>query len=88
MTDPRRIFAHRTNQDGTYDSICTVCFSTVSTQQLEADLEKGEREHVCHVGSDLTHVSNILHFIEQYRYLRHEPAQKLQPKSAHIRRVR
>lgn len=40
-------FAHRHNQDGTFDSICKTCFMTIMTAGLEADLQIGEKEHVC-----------------------------------------
>jgi hypothetical protein len=40
-------FAHRANPDGTFDSICTACFATISRQECEADLEQFERSHTC-----------------------------------------
>lgn len=60
-------FAHRPNPDGTHDSICTVCFRTVSSRQVEADLEQFEREHACPEIPDTTYTSNVLHFIDRYR---------------------
>lgn len=40
-------FVHRTNTDGTLDSICSHCFTTVATKQWESDLETAEGKHVC-----------------------------------------
>jgi hypothetical protein len=40
-------FPHRLNRNGSYDSICTTCLATVSTQLREADLVAAEEEHVC-----------------------------------------
>lgn len=40
-------FAHRTNRDGTTDSICRYCFATVCTSTWETDLTQAERNHVC-----------------------------------------
>jgi len=40
-------FAHRANPDGTFDSICCVCFATVATLDTDTDLARVERQHVC-----------------------------------------
>jgi hypothetical protein len=40
-------YAHRYNLNGTTDSICKECFSTIATAIWEADLERAERTHVC-----------------------------------------
>jgi hypothetical protein len=40
-------FPHRQNSDGTYDSICIVCFATVGSGECEGELERIERNHVC-----------------------------------------
>ena len=40
-------FAHRTNQDGTIDSICKTCFATVGTAAEADDLKVIEHEHIC-----------------------------------------
>jgi|HubBroStandDraft_1064217.scaffolds.fasta_scaffold2404279_1 hypothetical protein len=45
--DPRPVFPHRHNPDGTIDSICTRCFATVATEARESDLKKAEDAHVC-----------------------------------------
>jgi hypothetical protein len=38
---------HRVNEDGSFDSICTVCYQTIATQNCEADLIKDEVKHTC-----------------------------------------
>jgi hypothetical protein len=40
-------FPHRQNPNGTYDSICIVCFATVGSGECEDELEPIERSHVC-----------------------------------------
>lgn len=40
-------FPHRRNPDGTFDSICTHCFTTIATTTAEAELEGAERAHTC-----------------------------------------
>lgn len=40
-------FVHRSNRNGTTDSICRECFVTVATSIWEADLDRSERAHVC-----------------------------------------
>jgi hypothetical protein len=42
-----RSFPHRTNPDGTFDSICPKCFVTVANAIHEMDLARFERCHVC-----------------------------------------
>jgi len=43
----RLTFAHRTNRDGTIDSICKECFVTVATAMWESELDQPEHTHVC-----------------------------------------
>lgn len=43
----QELFPHRDNCDGTFDSICPVCFRTVAKKKSESDLQAVEREHVC-----------------------------------------
>jgi len=43
---PRK-FLHRTNRDGSYDSICPLCVATVATSADEDGLLVHERKHVC-----------------------------------------
>jgi hypothetical protein len=38
---------HRTNPNGTIDSICPRCYATIGTSTWEFELEKLEAEHVC-----------------------------------------
>jgi hypothetical protein len=40
-------FPHRTNGDGTTDSICPHCFRTIGISTYEADLDAIEASHVC-----------------------------------------
>lgn len=56
----RLTFAHRNNPDGTTDSICRQCFTTVFTSIWEAELERAERDHVCDPAT--------LHQWRQYKY--------------------
>jgi hypothetical protein len=43
----RITYPHRHNQDGSFDSICTICFTTVATEENEAKLRLYEMAHVC-----------------------------------------
>jgi hypothetical protein len=38
---------HRKNRDGSYDSICLVCFATIASARREEDLRGPEKSHVC-----------------------------------------
>jgi hypothetical protein len=40
-------FSHRCNQNGTFDSICTVCFLTSGHCSTEYELRLLEANHVC-----------------------------------------
>jgi hypothetical protein len=40
-------FPHRENPDGTFDSICPVCFLTVARRREEMQLREIELRHVC-----------------------------------------
>ena len=40
-------FIHRSNQDGTFDAICTRCFRTVTTQSGRDELAGFEDSHRC-----------------------------------------
>lgn len=40
-------FPHRMNNDGTTDSICPKCFTTVGCSTWEADLDRMEAAHIC-----------------------------------------
>jgi hypothetical protein len=41
------IFRHRLNADNAFDSICSSCLQTVSTERNEADLFQHEQDHEC-----------------------------------------
>ena len=43
----RARFFHRSNPDGSFDSICYLCLAIVAARQRELDLEQFERLHVC-----------------------------------------
>jgi hypothetical protein len=44
-------FTHRENEDLTWDSICTVCFGTITTKDSESELVGVEAAHLCaHLG--------------------------------------
>ena len=40
-------FAHRSNPDKSIDSICTACFQTIASEDLEGKLLAHEESHVC-----------------------------------------
>ena len=40
-------FGHRANDDGTIDSICSQCFTTIASSSHESDLERCERSNSC-----------------------------------------
>jgi hypothetical protein len=51
----RRIFPHKRNVDGTIESICGECFSTVASAGAERELQVAENAHVC-IGLKLSKV--------------------------------
>ena len=44
-------YPHRHNIDGSFDSICLTCRSTVATSKSEVELVVFEKAHVCDAGS-------------------------------------
>ena len=42
-----QLFTHRRNSDGTVDSICRQCLTTVAIEYVEPMLTQREREHIC-----------------------------------------
>ena len=40
-------FPHRTNPDGTIDSICPHCYVTIGTAEWDSDLAAMEAAHLC-----------------------------------------
>jgi hypothetical protein len=53
----RRPFPHKPNIDGSFDSICSRCFTTIDSQKKEIELKAAEDAHICG-GLNLR---NILH---------------------------
>lgn len=47
MTFDSSLFAHRLNEDGSYDSICRVCFAAVVRSKPESELAQYEETHDC-----------------------------------------
>ena len=47
MATNATFFPHRLRLDGTYDSICTGCFRTIGTSEIEAELLEAEKSHIC-----------------------------------------
>jgi hypothetical protein len=65
---PNSSYKHRTNKDGTFDSICLCCYRTIATAHDESLLETAESGHQCKEAD-----------LERYLYLRaiassHRPA--------------
>ena len=42
-----RKYPHRTNPNGTIDSVCPDCLITIATSTWEAELEYAEASHIC-----------------------------------------
>jgi hypothetical protein len=40
-------FPHRLNRDGSYDSICLACLTTVANSREVANLDIADQNHVC-----------------------------------------
>jgi hypothetical protein len=55
----RATFPHRHNANGSYDSICTVCYTTVASVRQEYELAAAESMHKCDPA--------ILYQLSQYR---------------------
>jgi hypothetical protein len=47
ISNGTQFFTHRKNADGSVDSICRQCLTTVAIEHLETRLTQREREHVC-----------------------------------------
>jgi hypothetical protein len=41
------LYAHRRKEDGSYDSMCLACLTTISSRESEAALSREEEDHVC-----------------------------------------
>ena len=42
-------FVHRKNPNGSFDSICLLCYRTVSNELYEDELSDAESVHACHL---------------------------------------
>ena len=62
-------FPHRTNYDGTIDSICPRCYITVGSSTRESDLKRMERAHVCNPAL-------LKHYREQSQPAKKPPSQQ------------
>jgi hypothetical protein len=40
-------YPHKRNEDGSFNSICLVCFRTVASNMTEDELVQEEKKHVC-----------------------------------------
>ncbi len=47
MKKPQKPHPHRHNSDGSFDSICSVCYRTIASKATEGELLAAEDEHVC-----------------------------------------
>jgi hypothetical protein len=47
MSVKSTLYPHRRNEDGSYDSICTTCYTTVASSWSEAALAEHESAHTC-----------------------------------------
>jgi hypothetical protein len=47
MAEAARIFRHRLNLDGDFDSVCPDCLLTISSEPLEINLRALEINHHC-----------------------------------------
>jgi hypothetical protein len=47
MATGSAFYAHRRNEDGTYDSICRDCFLAIARGKTESELAISEKSHVC-----------------------------------------
>jgi hypothetical protein len=41
------LYPHRHNKDGSFDSICPICFATVVFGKAEVELAQYDKKHVC-----------------------------------------
>ena len=46
MVGDPALYAHRRNEEGSYDSICRTCFTTVVRSKSEAELAEHEKSHL------------------------------------------
>ena len=55
-------YPHKRNKDGSFNSICLLCFRTVASQMTEDELAQEEKKHVC-VTSLLTKRGSIVEMV-------------------------
>lgn len=74
--NPRRAsFAHRFNDDGTFDSICPQCFRTIAQTEREPDLQNAEDSHVCEPWL-VEHYRKLSKAVSDYRELKKDVPQR------------
>jgi hypothetical protein len=59
-------FAHRRNDDGSFDSICPRCIQTIAHCACEPDLQNAEDSHVCNP-SIVEHYRGLIKAVSDYR---------------------
>ena len=47
MASKPKLYPHRRNKDGSYDSICLTCFATVGGRKPDGQLAESNKAHVC-----------------------------------------
>jgi hypothetical protein len=47
MENDATLYAHRRNEDGSYDAICRTCFAALARRKPESELAKYEKAHIC-----------------------------------------
>ena len=50
LKNPTKSSAHRLKMDGTFDSICLICFQTIGNADQQDELSTPEHNHVCAPG--------------------------------------
>jgi len=72
---PKQVsFAHRRNDDGSFDSICPTCFQTITHSACEPDLQSAEDSHVCNP-SLVDHYRGLSKAVSDYREGKREESQ-------------
>jgi hypothetical protein len=72
MADQRNtIPPHRTNYDGSFDSICPICFATIANSRIESELTACEKSHTCDQSflADRGVLTNMVNLIQHSRAL-------------------
>jgi hypothetical protein len=68
MQEPSRSgFSHRHNRDGSFDTICICCFSTVHSADAESELSSAELSHECWRARSLSQQSARLQILGRLR---------------------